>query len=149
VDQGTAAVLGAAISGAVALGGLLVGSWLATRRQRGEYRGERLARFMASAESYVMAVGQVARAESDQKANLESQLVWKYMDSVIAALAEIRLHDAEHVVDAAEDLDAALGDLIGEAREQQFSRDDWRSARDPIIKSQMAQMRQLARAANE
>lgn len=147
MDAATAALLGAAISGVVALGGQVVGGWLAYSRQRGQSRNERLGRFMASAQGYIMAVGQVARSQEGRKDELEQELIWTYMDSVDMALAEIKLHDPRQVVEAAVDLDRALGELIGEARKKQFSREDWRTVRDPITKGKMERFNEAARAA--
>jgi hypothetical protein len=51
------------------------------------------------------------------------------------------------VADAAVAVDVALGELIGEAREKQFSREDWRKARDLIISKPMDHLEQVTRAA--
>jgi hypothetical protein len=137
VDAGTAALLGAAISGVVVLASQVIGSWLAASHHRKQSNNERLVRFMASAKGYTMAVGLLARSEEDRKEALERELIWTYMDSVDAALVEIRVHNPGQVADAAVAVDVALGELIGEAREKQFSREGWRKARDLIITKPM------------
>ena len=147
MDAATAALLGAAISGVVALGSQFIGSWLTTSRQRKQSQHERLVRFMASAKGYTMAVGVLARSEEGRKEELELELIWTYMDSVDTALVEIQVHDAGQVADAAVAVDVALGELIGAARKKQFSREDWREARDAIVESHVKYFEAVARAA--
>lgn len=130
MDAGTAALLGAAISGVLVLASQVIGSWLATSHQRKQSQNERFVRFMASAQGYIMAVGLLARSEERRKEKVERELIWTYMDSVETALVEIWVHNPGQVADAAVAVDVALGELIGEAREKQFSREDWRKPRD-------------------
>jgi hypothetical protein len=145
MDAGVAALLGALISGAVVLASQVVGASLSARHQQVQRRGLRFSRFMASTRGYVLAVGQVARAEPHEKSDLEGKLVWRYMDEVIDALAEIQLHEPESVTRSFEEVDALLGELIGIARERRFERKEWRETKDAILGDRMLALTATAR----
>jgi hypothetical protein len=145
MDAGVAALLGALVSGAVVLASQVVGASLSARHQQVQRRGLRISRFMASAQGYILSVGQVARAELHQKSHLEETLVWRYMDDVIDALAEIQLHEPESVSRSFEEVDALLGELISIARERRFERQEWRETRDAILGDRILALRATAR----
>lgn len=145
VDAGVAALVGAGVTGVVAIAVQVLGGLMSARSSRREARSDRLTEYLAGTLGGALAIGQVARAPSDQKAHLERELVWPYMDRSNNALTAIELHDAAELVAAVQAFDRAMVELMELAREREYDRQAWRAERHAVLADRLAQVKQIGR----
>lgn len=145
VDAGVAALTGAGLTGGVALATQVVGGWMSARSIRREARSARLTEYLAGTLGAVLAIGQVARAPLEHKAQLERELVWSYVDRANNALTSIELHDAADLVAAVQAFDRAVVELIGLARDRVYDRQAWRDERHVVLDERLAEVKRVGR----
>lgn len=145
VDAGVAALVGAGVTGVVAITVQMLGGWMSARSLRVEARSARLTDYLSGTLGGVLAIGQVARAPMAQKLILERDLVWAYMDRSNNALSAIELHDAADLVAAVQTFDRAVAELMGLARGEEFDRQTWSDQRHALLDDKLAQLKQVGR----
>ncbi|OKI84554.1 hypothetical protein [Micromonospora sp. CB01531] len=130
MSQAAAIIVGAAISGIIGVLVVVTQQWLTHHHDKQNARVGRLCDFMAAGWALSLALGRLAHAPGEQKAKTqEHERLSELLDRFNACMAQVQLLESGDLYIAAHRLDRALAELVGAARDHQYSTTDWRLRR--------------------
>jgi hypothetical protein len=132
MNGSSTALVASAVSAVVALLVVALQASMERRRVRRAERVERLAAFFADVHGVAIAIGGLAQAPAEDKAEAEAVFRNKHADRLNFRLWQIRLLEDHDVVTAAVSIDRELVRQVELARARQWGREEWRNERSEL-----------------
>lgn len=132
MDTSAAVLVGSVISAIVAMVVVALQYVLERRRQSVAERAGRLGDFLAASFATAVGIEEIARASMRNKSGAEAKVRSSIEDRLNSCLTRLRLFEEEDVVVAATYLERELTRITGLAREQVWSRAEWREQRSEL-----------------
>ncbi len=145
MDAGFAALVGAAIGSVAGIAGQFLLARSLRTRSMADRSLETYVAFLGATHHASLMIGEVARAKHPGgKGQTASERLDPLLDRVNSAFEAVLLVGGAQVRSAASRLDTTLIELDESARLREFTREEWRQHRDPLVNSVLNDFRHEA-----